>query len=239
MVNFMRRIFALDFLRGFAVILMISFNYSVTLNYFRVVDIPYNFLYWFIFPRFIAAIFIFISGVVAYVTYKNYKTKFLQLYFRRGIKLLIFAFLISLFTYLFVPSGTILFGILHFFAVSSFLIPFFIRYDKLNLIAGLSITLFGIYLQLVAFNFSYLFWLGFIPTNFFTFDYFPIMPWLGVLMLGIYFAKKFIGKTAKFQTKSVLGKLFAFLGRNSLTIYLIHQPILIFILMFLGFKLFF
>jgi uncharacterized membrane protein len=138
-----------------------------------------------------------------------------------------------------VPSGTILFGILHFFAVTSFFVPFFIKYDRLNLIAGILITLVGLYLQFMSFSFSFLFWLGFIPQNFFTFDYFPLMPWLGVLMLGIYFGKKVVQKTVKMRLTGLPAQIFVFLGKNSLTIYLIHQPILIFVLTLLGFKLFF
>ena len=239
MVVLTKRIFALDFIRGFAILLMIFFNYSVTLTYFRLINLTYDFLYWFVFPRVIASIFIFISGVVAYLTYKNSKEKFRKIYFFRGLKLLIFAILISIFTYLFVPSGTILFGILHFFAVTSFFVPFFIKYDRLNLIAGILITLVGLYLQFMSFSFSFLFWLGFIPQNFFTFDYFPLMPWLGVLMLGIYFGKKVVQKTVKMRLTGLPAQIFVFLGKNSLTIYLIHQPILIFVLTLLGFKLFF
>jgi uncharacterized membrane protein len=234
----MKRISAFDFLKGIAIILMIFFNYSVTLTYFRVVDIPYNFAYWFVFPRIIASIFIFISGTVAYVSYKNFKEKFREIYFFRGFKLLIFAVLITIFTYLFVPAGTIFFGILHFFAATSILIPFFIKYEKLNLIAGILITLFGLYLQFASFNFSFLFWLGFMPSNFFAFDYFPLMPWLGVLMLGIYFGNKIVQKVEKMKFTGILSHFFIFLGKNSLMIYLFHQPILIILLMLLGFRLF-
>lgn len=235
----MKRIFALDLMRGFAVILMILFNYSVTLNYFRIVNFSYNFLYWYLFPRLVASIFIFISGVVAYVTYKNFKGKFRKIYFFRGLKLCIFAITITVFTYLFVPSGTIFFGILHFFAFTSFLVPFFIKYGRLNLIAGILITLFGFYLQLITFNFSSLFWLGFIPTNFFSFDYFPIMPWLGILLLGMYFGQNVAQKAAKVKLNGFLSRFFVFFGKNSLIIYLLHQPILIFVLTVLGFKLLF
>lgn len=235
----MQRIFSLDFLRGLTIILMIIFNYSVTLTYFQIISLPYDFLYWFVFPRLIGGTFIFISGIAAYVSYKNSRQGFDKKYFRRGLKLLVFAATITVFTYFFVPQGIIFFGILHFFAFTSFLLPFIIKYDKLNLFAGILIALFGIYLQLTSFNFSYLFWLGFMQNNFVTFDYFPLIPWLGVLMLGIYFGKTAVKKISKFKISNPLGSLFAFLGRNSLTIYLLHQPILILILLMLGFRLFF
>lgn len=232
------RIQDIDLIKGADVILMVLFNYSVTLSYFRLIQIPSNFIYWFVFPRVIALIFIFLSGVAAYVSFENRKENFIKRYFIRGFRLLIFATFITLFTYIFVPEKAIFFGILHFFAISSFLIPFFIKYTKLNLVGGLSITLSGAYLQLTEFDFSYLFWLGFTPKNFSTFDYFPLIPWLGVLMLGLYSGKYIVEKIADIKSKRKLAGVFTFVGKNSLTLYLIHQPLLIFLLFILGFKLF-
>lgn len=233
----MARIQSIDLIRGIDIVLMVLFNYSVTLSYFRLIHMPSNFLYWSVFPRVIAAIFIFISGAAAYVSFENRKEGFSKRYLIRGGKLLIFAAFITLFTYIFVREGTIYFGILHFFAASSFFVPFFIRYSKLNLAIGLLIILSSSYLQLTDSDFPYLFWLGFTPENFYTFDYFPLMPWLGVLLLGIYSGKYIIEKTVHIKFKGRLAGIFAFFGKNSLTIYLIHQPVLILFLVASGFKL--
>ncbi|MDP2844898.1 MAG: heparan-alpha-glucosaminide N-acetyltransferase, partial [Candidatus Methanoperedens sp.] len=162
------RIQTIDIIRGVDIVLMILFNYSVTLSYFRIINMPPDFIYSFVFPRAIAFVFIFISGAAAYVGFENHRENFSKRYFIRGVKLIVFAILITLFTYIFVPAGTVYFGILHFFAISSFLVPFFIKYNKLNLVAGLLIALPGFYLQLTEFDFSYLFWLGFTPENFST-----------------------------------------------------------------------
>ncbi|WAM22580.1 MAG: heparan-alpha-glucosaminide N-acetyltransferase (plasmid) [Candidatus Methanoperedens sp.] len=232
------RIQTVDLIRGVDIVLMVLFNYSVTLSYFRLINMPSNFLYRFIFPISIAAIFIFISGVAAHISFEKNKENFSKKYFIRGGKLLFFAALITLFTYIFVPEGTIFFGILHFFSVSSFLVPFLIRYNKPNLICGLLIILSGAFLQLTQFDFSYLFWLGFMPRNFFTFDYFPLIPWLGVLMLGIYSGKYIVRKTAALKFENRFATAFMFLGKNSLALYLIHQPVLIFFLIISGFKTF-
>ncbi len=230
------RVQTIDLIKGVDVILMIAFNYSITLSYFRLLYLPSNLLYWFIFPRAIAFFFIFLSGVVAYISFKRHEEKFSKRYFMRGLKLLIFAASVTFFTYMFVPEGTVFFGILHFFAFSSFLVPFIVKYNKLNLISGLLIILFGYYLRLAEFDFSYLLWLGFTPKNFFTFDYFPLIPWLGVLMLGVYSGKHIVEKTkAPVKLNGKLVGVFTFLGRNSLITYLIHQPVLVLVL--LGFRL--
>jgi len=232
------RIQAIDLIRGIDIVLMVLFNYSVTLDYFNLIQTPPDYLYHYILPSSIASVFIFMSGVVAYINYEKHKERLTGKYFLRGVKLLFFAILITLFTYVFVPQYTIFFGILHFFAITSFLIPVFLKYNKLNLIAGLSIIISGIYLQQQTFDFSYLFWLGFIPESFSTFDYFPLIPWLGVILLGIYYGRYFVEKTANIKFNSKYSNIFIFLGRNSLTVYLIHQPLLILLLIAAGFKLF-
>ncbi len=233
----MKRFFSVDFLRGLAIIPMIIFNYSVTLNYFHLIDFPTNFLYWYVLPRLIAGTFIFVSGIASSVSYKNSSGSFRKKYFLRGLKITIFASAITIFTFFIVPNGTVIFGILHFFAVSSFLIPFFIRNRKINLIAGIVLILLGFYIESLSLSFSSAFWL--FPEHFFTLDYFPIIPWLGVMMLGVYFADIFIKVTRRFEVKNKIGSLFVFFGRNSLTIYLVHQPLLIFLLAIMGYRLFF
>lgn len=231
----MKRIQAIDFIKGVDIVLMVLFNYSVTLSYFGLIQMPSNFLYSFVFPRAVASVFIFFSGAAAYASYQNRRENFGRRYFLRGVKLLVFAGFITIFTYVFVPVGTVFFGILHFFAVTSFLVPFFIKYNKLNLIAGLLIILSGSYLQLKEFDYPYLFWLGLVPANFYTFDYFPLLPWLGVLMFGIYFGKYIIEKNSGKEFKSKLAGVFIFSGKNSLTIYFIHQPVLVILLTASGF----
>ena len=231
------RIQVIDLIRGIDIVLMALFNYSVTLSYFGFLRIQPD-LFYRSFPLVIAAIFIFLSGVAASASFENNNESFSKRYFKRGIKLLIFASFVTVFTYKFVPEGTVYFGILHFFALSSLIVPFFIKYDKLNLVAALLIIISGIYLQIREFSFPYLLWLGLIPENFTTFDYFPLIPWLGVLLLGVFFGKSIIERTGHIKFKSKLAGTFSFLGKKSLTIYLIHQPVLIFFLVLLGFRIF-
>ncbi len=228
----------IDLVKGIDIILMVLFNYSITLNYFGFINLPSGLFYQKILPMSIASVFIFVSGAAAYVSYQKNNKKFTKKYFTRGLKLLFFALLITLFTYVFVPQKTVYFGIIHFFAVSSFLIPFFIKFKKLNIIATISIFLAGFYLQQTEFNFSYLFWLGFVPQNLSTFDYFPLIPWMGVILLGVACGGFVVEKTADLRFKGTFSSLFEYLGRRSLTIYLIHQPLLILVLTASGFKLF-
>jgi uncharacterized membrane protein len=227
----------IDLIRGIDIVFMVLFNYTVTLRYFGLINLQPD-IYYRSLPLVIASIFIFLSGAAAYASLENNKEHFARRYFKRGGKLLVFAAFITLFTAIFVPEGTVYFGILHFFAISSFFVPFFMKYNELNPISGVLIILSGIYLQTMDFSFSYLLWLGFMPRNFTTFDYFPLLPWLGVLLLGIFSGKSIVAKTSHIKYNKKSAEVFVFLGRNSLTVYLLHQPLLISFLMLIGYRVF-
>jgi uncharacterized membrane protein len=101
----------------------------------------------------------------------------------------------------------------------------------------------GLCLQSFSFDFNWLLWLGFIPKNFFTFDYFPVLPWFGVSLVGIYLGSRLYKKGKRnFRisdfSRNIAVRVVSFLGRNSLTIYLLHQIVLVAALLALGYKVF-
>ncbi|HIH45322.1 MAG TPA: DUF1624 domain-containing protein [Candidatus Methanoperedenaceae archaeon] len=235
----MKRIESIDVARGFNIILMIIFNYSVTLAYFGVLPTTSNYLYWFVFPRLIAGAFIFLSGMAAFASYSSNSVSFSERYFTRGLRLTVFALLITAFTYVFVPERAILFGILHFFALTSFIVPFFIKYERLNMALGLLLIISGAYISQLESPDPSLLWLGLPPAGMSTFDYFPLLPWLGVLLLGVY-PGKFLLNTASsihFGSRAAgLAGLLGASGKHSLLIYLIHQPVLVLVLLAAGYR---
>lgn len=232
------RIRTIDLARGAAVALMILYNWSVTLSYFGLFRPPQGIAWSFGVPALIAGAFIFLSGAVARLSFESGRAGFARRYFRRGAKLVLFAAAVTVFTSVFVPQGAVFFGILHFFAVTSFLIPFLVGLGGLNLVGGLAAIAAGAFLMQLKFGFGWLFWLGLAPDDFFTFDYFPLLPWLGMLMLGMHFGKGVARKAAAVKMDGMLAVVFEFLGRHSLEAYLVHQPLLIILLAALGFKTF-
>jgi len=236
------RLWEVDILRGIAIILMIIFNYSFALSYLKIYTIASGFLYWYVFPRFIGGMFIFISGLSLTLFHSQNKGVHRK-FFSRGLKIFGLGLLITVITYLTFPQAFIIFGILHFIGISIILGQFFLKFKRLNLFLGLILIALGFYLQNFSFDFPWLLWLGFMPQNFFTFDYWSVLPWFGVTLLGIFFGN-LLYKNGKRNFKirnfsdSIIVNFIVFLGRNSLTIYLIHQPILVIILFVLGFKVF-
>lgn len=239
------RLWEIDALRGIAIVLMIIFNWSFALYYLNVYVLTSGSLYWYVFPRLIGGMFIFISGLSLTLFYSQIKQKkdFHRGFFSRGLWIFSLGILITLITFITFPQAFIIFGILHFIGISIILGYFFLKFKKLNLILGLTLIVIGFYLQNFTFDFPWLLWLGFVPSNFFTFDYWPILPWFGVTLLGIFFGNLLYRNGRRnFKIKDLsdkaVAKFLSFLGRHSLTIYLLHQPILIIILMLLGFKVF-
>ncbi len=235
-----KRFWEIDALRGIAIVLMIIFHAAFDLAYFGIYQPGLGWLFWFVFPRAIASIFIVLTGISATLSY-NRPGDFKKKCVSRGIGIFSLGMLITLMTALLLPKGTILFGILHFIGVSTILSMPFVKMRRENLLLGISIILAGAYLQTLQFDFPWLLWLGFMPENFYTFDYFPLLPWFGFTLIGIFIGNNFYPKAErnfKIPDLSEKTRLPGLLGRNSLLIYLAHQPVIMLILYLLGAKLF-
>ena len=131
------------------------------------------------------------------------------------------------------------FGILHFIGLSIILVPPFLKRPFWSLPAGVFCIIAGNYLENFRFGFPWLLWLGFIPEQFFTVDYFPLLPWFGVFLLGVFLGNLlYPGYRRVFCLPDLSGNIpvkgMAFLGRHSLVIYLLHQPVLLILLAALG-----
>ena len=249
-MNLNERFWEIDFLRGLAIILMISYHFIFDLSFFGIYPVNLSSgLVWY-FPRIIAGIFIFLVGLSLILSYSRAEIsgtysgdrEFFFKYLKRGIWIFFLGILITLVTWIFIKEEFIIFGILHFIGLAIILqYPFlrFKRYKYLSLISGLVFISTGLYLNTFTFNFLWLIWMGFIPPNLVTVDYFPLLPWLGVVSLGI-FAGSILYRNyqRRFKLRDLSRykpvKAFIFFGRHSLIIYFIHQPILIAFLYLMG-----
>ncbi|MBI2578856.1 MAG: DUF1624 domain-containing protein [Candidatus Aenigmarchaeota archaeon] len=237
-----KRFRELDFARGLAVILMIIFNYAFALRYFGVYNFSAGEIFWFWFPRFVGTLFITIAGISLAVSYGRKKKNFHHRGEMRGMKIFLLGMAITLVTWIFVPGQTVWFGILHLIGISVVISPFFLRFGKWNILLGLAFIAAGIYLSSFSFDSPWLLWLGLQPHNFATLDYFPMLPWFGFFLIGITFSGA-LYKNGKrnfrvSETKNPFLSFVAFLGRNSLAIYMIHIPSLLAVLAIAGFQLF-
>lgn len=242
-----KRFWEIDVLRGLAIVMMISYHFLFDLNYFGVwsLNISSGWL-WFL-ARATATTFIFLVGVSLYlsrsradliVENKDKKSLFSK-YFKRGVKIFSLGLIITLITWLFIPQDFIIFGVLHFIGIAIILEYPFLNKKYLNLFLGIIFIIAGLYLVQFTVTYPWLIWLGLRPEGFITVDYFPLLPWLGVVSLGL-FTGRILYKSYKRRfflpdlSQHTLTRFFTFLGRHSLVIYLLHQPILIILLYILG-----
>jgi uncharacterized membrane protein len=237
-----KRFWEIDFFRGIAIIMMIIFHFFYDLKFFGFYKINLDSGFWWIFARLIATIFIFLVGISLTLSYSRAKknktnNKLFTKYLIRGLKIFSWGLFISLITWVFLRKGFIIFGILHFIGLSIILAYPFLKFRFLNLLLGIIFILLGFYIQTITFNSYWLVWLGIIPNYLYTVDYFPILPWFGVILFGLFFGNLLYPngiRRLKIPELSEFSfvRFFCFLGRHSLLLYLIHQPILIILLYF-------
>jgi len=240
-----QRFWEIDFLRGLAIIMMIVFHLLYDLTCFGRCDLNLHSGFWIYFGRATATIFIFLVGVSLTLSFsramkiRSPEQKLYLKYIKRGLKIFSWGLIITFVTWIFLRAVFVRFGILHLIGISIILSYPFLKLRYWNLLLGITIISLGIYLKNVTFGFHWLVWLGFMPDHFCTVDYFPVFPWFGVVLIGVFFGNLlYPDYTRKFDlwdisNFDVVG-LFCRLGRHSLVIYLIHQPILITLLYLLG-----
>jgi uncharacterized membrane protein len=240
------RIWQIDAFRGIAIVMMILFHIIYDITYFGDYDSSLYPEFWWYFARLTTSFFLIIVGVSLTLSYKQVKdTKSIwnirKKYISRGLKIFGWGLIITLFTGLFLDEGMIIFGILHCIGISIIVAYTLIKYRYLNLFVGIICIVCGSYLSRFSFDFNELLWLGFRPHNLYSFDYVPLLPWFGLVALGLFIGNTLFFLTVEEKVKKIkdhsipqAAKILCFLGRNSLVIYLLHQPLLIFILYVIG-----
>ena len=233
-----KRFWEIDLLRTVAIVMMITFHELYLLNYFNIhnTGVPgVNYGFWWWFPRVTAGTFIFLAGVSLTITYSRGKR--MSGFLLRGLKIFGWGMALTLITLLISRTEYIRFGILHFFGIVFILAPFFLRFRFINLILGTALLAAGIYLWGTSFDFPWLLWLGLKPHHFYTLDYFPLLPWFGIFLFGMFFGKILYPQgNRRFNIHEFNDPVTSALtlpGRHPLVIYFAKLPIIIGVLLVL------
>ncbi len=220
----------LDVLRGLAIVAMIVFHFTFDLSYFGL--IPVDTIYkpgWVLFQHITAGTFIFVAGVGYDLCHgQGIKWHYIK---KRLFVLGSLSALISIVTLIIFGPFWIKFGILHCILAASLISILIVVLSTFRLIV---ITLFlsAVYLYLnppVAIHRSFDVLIRTIHPHY-SVDYRPILPWFVVFLTGIV-ASRMIWRSGRpiFFNDIKLTyplKLLLILGKNSLIIYIVHQPIL-------------
>jgi uncharacterized membrane protein len=226
------RFAVIDIARGVAIIAMIAYHLCWDLSYFRFIsaDVGYD-PPWVVIARSILSAFLFLVGV-GLVLGHGRGIRWAA-FWRRWRFVLAGALLITLGTYFAFPQSFVYFGVLHAIALFSVLaLPFLLAPLWLPIsVAVVVIALPWLYSNPL-FNEKAWSWIGFWevppPAN----DLVPLFPWFGVVLLGIVAARLVLvsplaDRLADINPPGRLPRVLQFLGRWSLLIYLLHQPLLL------------
>lgn len=222
------RLVWLDVVRGVAILAMIVYHASFDLYFFRWVDWPVtSHPLWRAFAAGIASTFVFLVGVGLVVAHGRGVRW--RRFGRRLLVLVAAAALVTAGTAYAMPEP-ITFGILHAIATFSVLaLPFVFAPVPRTLGAAAVVFAVPSVWRSEVFEHPLLVPFGLAPVPPLTFDYEPIFPWFGVTLLGVAVARAMRlpeGSRAVMRPGPV-----AWAGRNSLLIYLVHQPLLFGLLM--------
>jgi len=240
------RLWEIDALRGVAIVMMVLVHLRYDLVYYGGRRAPILVAgFWPNFARATASIFMFVAGLSLTLSYARSSRgegsgqRLFAKYLKRGLKVFGLGLVITVVTWVLLREGAVYFGILHFFGVSIILAYPFLRYRWPNLLIGLVLFAIGMVLSKRTFPFSWLMWLGFVPERLTAVDYYPLLPWFGVVLWGVFVGNVlYEGHVRGFPLPDLSGLLptrwLAFLGRHSLLIYLVHQPLLVALLTLSG-----
>lgn len=204
----------IDLIRGFTILLMVFFHSSFDLDYFHFIDIDIlHHPFWYFLPRLIVFLFFFAVGMSLKIA--HHQRIHWKAFGKRQLKLIFFAIIISLVTWYLFPENWIYFGTLHCIALISVIGLFFIHRENLALIIALML-----FIPSIVWDKN----IPFIELPIQSFDYISPFPWLGALLIGIY-ATKLQLHLVKINSNRLIASV-QYLGKHSLLIYLLHQPIL-------------
>lgn len=237
----------IDTLRGAAMLWMTAYHFGFDLNHFGY--LRQNFYedpVWIWQRSGIVSLFLLCAGMGQALAVQQGQRW--PRFWRRWAQVAGCALLVSAGSALMFPRSWISFGVLHAMAVALLLTRWLLVHGALRgavpWVAGVLLIaaapLLGAWLRTqpaalaAAFDSRWLNWLGVVTAKPPTEDYVPLLPWLGVMWLGVGLMQWPAWRSWLARPPGALGRLLAPLGRWSLSYYMLHQPVLIGALMAWG-----
>ncbi len=231
---------ALDALRGVAIVWMTVFHFCFDLNHFGWLrEDFYRDPIWTWQRTAIVSLFLFCAGLGQAVAHQQGQAW--PRFWRRWAQVAGCALLVTAGSYLMYPKSFIYFGVLHGIAVMLIVVRLTAGWGRwLWLLGGIAIAMKFIaayahsagaaadFLNNPAFN-----WLGLISRKPITEDWVPLVPWLGVMWWGMAAGQWALARKPQWLAMALPkgAEPLAWLGRWSLSWYMLHQPVLIGLLM--------
>jgi uncharacterized membrane protein len=221
------RIPEIDALRGIALCLMIVYHFCFDLRFYHVIAADFeNDPFWLGFRALIVSLFMTLVGVSLVLADRAGAT---TVHFWRRVGVIgACALAVSVGSWIVFPRSYIYFGILHSIAVASVLAWPLARRPRAAFLVGCVVIAAGLALAHPAFDARALSWIGFTTHKPVAEDYVPLAPWAGAVFVGIALAHALQrGSFRALAPLSAAPAPLGWLGRHSLVVYMVHQPILL------------
>lgn len=243
-----KRFIEIDLLRGLAILLMVFGHILWDLDYYGVVPLD-NAMYS-VFQKTAPPLFFLLIGMCIIIGIKKKEfqdtydeNKYYRHLIFRGLKIFSLGMVLTMITMIFLPERPIMFGVLHCIGLSIVLCVPFLKYRNYNILFSMSFISAGVLLNQFVVEKPTIFHLAVglhqADTWKYTIDYFPLLPWFGLCLLGfvigdwLYCGDKRIFRMPDLS-KYRPAKMFSWLGQHSLGIYLLHQPVIAGVLIIYG-----
>ena len=225
-----RRWDALDAFRGIAVVAMIAYHFAFDLAHLGFIRADvYNDWRWIACRTAILSAFLFASGmsVALAAAHRESAAHFWGRVARIGGA----AALVSIGSWFVFGPRFIWFGVLHAIAVMIVLARPLLPLRGWLIVAGIPLTAIGMAVQHPAFDHPALRWIGLMTSKPLTEDYVPLFPWFGVMLVGAGVTSLILRGPRLERRLSAWrpgtgARWLLWMGRPSLLIYLIHQPVM-------------
>ena len=225
----------IDSLRGVAIVWMTVFHFCFDLTYFHYLRQDfYNDPFWTWQRSAIVSLFLFCAGLGQAVAVDQQQST--GRFWKRWAQVAACALLVTAGSYFVFPKSFIYFGVLHGIALMLIVVRFTSGWGRWLWLAGaIAIALkFGAlqvhavwpaadFLDGRAWN-----WLGLVGRKPVTEDYVPLLPWLGVMWWGMAAGQWLLQRHRHLLSRPLPGLFspLAWMGRWSLSWYVLHQPLL-------------
>lgn len=221
-----RRNAGIDALRGVAILAMIAYHFAFDLRYYRVIAADFEHApFWLTARALILGSFLVLVGVSVVLADRNAVPW--RRHLRRVLAIAGCAILVTLASLAVFRAGFIWFGTLHAIAIASLMAWPLRRRPMPALVLGIAIVIAGLVFAHPAFDGRALGWIGFATHKPFTEDYVPLFPWSGLTLIGIAGGHALVRTPARpVRAAARLPRWVRWLGRHSLGVYLVHQPVL-------------
>lgn len=231
------RYWELDAARGVAILMMVAFHLVYDLVMFGFISGQPFEGRWRPASSVIVVQFVTYAGVaLALVHQRGRRTRSARemraRHVSRGLKLIGWGLVITAVTWVYFGQPVVVFGILQLMGTATIVAGLFLDWGYWALVPGLIALLVGVYLTTIVPTNPALAWLGVGNPPAAQVDFFPFLPWLGVMILGTVAGRYlYPGGEPRFRlpdwSRRPLLRPLIWLGAHSLPVYLGHQPILI------------